>query len=92
MLSKTMLALSEKRADVIEQFYKFLTKETSLDKKIKAFQSNQHNKGVNLDEEIINYFASSDKEVNKENVSNVISAINQINYTNTKHNTTQHFL
>ena len=54
MLSKTMLALSEKRADVIEQFYKFLTKETSLDKKIKKFHSNQQNKGVNLDEEIIN--------------------------------------
>ena len=87
--TKTMLALSEKRTDVIEQFYKFLTKETSLDNKRKAFKSNQHNKGVDLDGAIINYFASSDKKVNKENISNVISAINHINsYTNTTHNTT----
>ena len=64
----------------------FLDNDRSLDVKVKAFNRISHNKGINLDEKLLDYFTQTNKKIDKENVSSVISAINQINYTNQQHN------
>jgi hypothetical protein len=76
----------DKRQEVMNQYFDFFEKDESLDAKVKAFKRMPYNKGVNLDEKLLDYFTQTGKEINKENLSSVISAISQINYTNQQNN------
>ena len=86
--SENFLQESYKREEVINKYFSFFEEDKSLDVKVQAFANISYNEGVDLDKKLVDYFTQTGKEINKENLIDAISAINQINRINYNRNST----